>query len=669
MSNNNQEIKRNKVELLLPAGNMETLQAAVQNGADAVYFGVGKFNARRRATNFNFENLNEVVDYCHKNGVRVYCTMNILVKNHEIKDFFKDVKKLYLAKVDAVIIQELSFLPIIKQNFPGMEVHVSTQAAVSNTHFYDLIKLVDKVVLPREYSKEEISNFIEKTKLPTEIFVQGALCFSYSGRCLFSSFLGGRSGNRGLCAQPCRKKYNGKYLLSMKDLCLVEKVPEMIEMGIASFKIEGRLRSPKYVAAATKLYRKVIDDYYSGKLSGSSRENEDYNFKEYNELYKELELAFNREYTEGYFVSNKDLVSSDKPMGRGIFLGVMQDNNLIELEDDVSVGDGVGIWLKNKVDGALLRKIEKDGNEISFAKKGDKVKLFIRAPVGTKIYKTSTQKDVTQIEFVKNEPIVVGDGEVSEFVLPEIKVSENAEDCELLVKVYSKKDVDKAVESGADKVFYNIFADDFNSDFDQDKFGAYVPRILSDSDVDKVLDLIESNGVKGVLVGDLGAYLAIKEKFSGEVKIYLDYNVNVFNDIDLQHYSNCVPVISPELSFNELSNFKNKDFVTLVHGRVVLMNTKYLGLPKNLRDEKKFDFSVRKEHDYYQILNGKELGLYSKVLKLKKNGICRFFLDLDSRFGSEVKKIVKTYRSILDGKDVEYSTKRLIKGHWDRGVE
>ncbi|MBT3297386.1 U32 family peptidase [archaeon] len=648
-----------KVELLLPAGNINTLNAAVENGADAVYFGVGKFNARRRATNFNFENLNEVVNYCHQNGVKIYCTMNILVKNHEVKDFFKDIKKIYLANVDAVIIQELSFLPIIKQNFPGLEVHISTQAAVSNTYFNDLIKLADKVVLPREYSKEEIQKFIEKTNLPTEIFVQGALCFSYSGRCLFSSFLGGRSGNRGLCAQPCRKKYNGKYLLSMKDLCLVEKIHEMIEIGISAFKIEGRLRSVKYVTAATKLYRKVIDDYYAGKLNNNS------GLEKFDlELYKELELAFNREYTEGYYVNDKELVSSDRPMGRGIFLGVMFGNNKIELQDDLIIGDGLGIWFKNRVDGALLKKMDKDGESINEAKKGEIVKLFIRAPTGTKIYKTSTQKEVTKIEFVRNEPIIVKERKVNELELPNIEVSGGKNETELLVKVYSLPDLMKSVSAGADKTFYNIFAKDFSNNMD-----AYVPRILSDNDVEKVLNLIELKTIKNILIGDLGAYLAINKKFGDKVKIYLDYNVNIFNDIDLQHYENSEKIISPELNFNELSNFKNKDFTVLVHGNVILMNTKYPNLPKNLRDEKKFDFPVRKEHDYYQVLNARELGLYSKILKLKNIGVNKFFLDLDSKLNCDIKKIVKTYHSILNGKEVSYTTKRITKGHWSLGVE
>ncbi|MBT6774802.1 U32 family peptidase, partial [Candidatus Woesearchaeota archaeon] len=244
-----------KIELLLPVGNQENLAAAVENGADAVYFGIDKFNARRRADNFKLEKIKEVIDYCHQNGVRCYCTLNILIKNEEIEEFFKTITQLYLDGIDAVIIQHLSFLPIIKKNFPGLEVHLSTQTTITNTHFYDLIKDADKIVLPRESSQEEIKNFIDKTKLPTEIFVQGALCFSYSGKCLFSSFLGGRSGNRGLCAQPCRRKYNGKYLLSMKDLCLVKEIPNLIKMGVSSLKIEGRLRSTKYVAAATKLYR------------------------------------------------------------------------------------------------------------------------------------------------------------------------------------------------------------------------------------------------------------------------------------------------------------------------------------------------------------------------------------------------------------------------------
>jgi collagenase-like PrtC family protease len=637
-----------KIELLLPAGNQECLEAAVENGADAIYFGIDKFNARRRANNFKLENIKETIDYCHNNGVKCYCTLNILIKNSEIKDFFETIKELYLAGIDAVIIQHISFLPIIKKNFPELEVHLSTQTTITNSYFYNLIKDADKVVLPREFSKEQIKNFIEKTKLPTEIFVQGAMCFSYSGKCLFSSFLGGRSGNRGLCAQPCRRKYNGKYLLSMKDLCLVKAIPELIDMGVSSLKIEGRLRSPKYVAAATKLYRTAIDSHYAKKFIVDK------------DLFKEMKLAFNREFTWGYYANLKDVVSDDRPMGRGLYLGEFDKDRMIKLQEDVSIGDGLGIWLPNKVDGAVLRKIELVENnsgkiEVDSAQKGDYVRLHIFAKPGTKIYKTSSIEESKKIDFVKNKPIMIKDRTVNKIVLPKIKEKKNNKE-ELLVKVYSIEDAREASKY-TNKVFYNIFAKDFDN-----KYCAYIPRLLNDEEVDEAIKLIEQDKIKNVLVGELGTYVKLRNE---KLNLYLDYSNNVFNELDLEFFDDCTSIISPELSSEELKEFSNKDFISLAHGKVVMMNTKYSLLPKKLTDQKKFTFPVRKEHDYYQILNSKELGLFELVDDLRKIGIKRFFLDLDD----DIDYTVKFYHNLFKGKVLPIKKRGYTKGHFDRGVE
>jgi collagenase-like PrtC family protease len=634
-----------KIELLLPAGNQACLKAAVNNGADAVYLGIDRFNARRRADNFKVEELPDVVKYAHEKGVKVYITLNILIKNEEIESFFQTIKEIYLAGVDAVIIQQLSFLPIIKKNFLGLEVHISTQAAITNTAFYDLIKEADKVVLPREFSKEEIEHFIKKTKLPVEIFVQGALCFSYSGKCLFSGFLGGRSGNRGLCAQPCRRMYNGSYLLSMKDLSLVKRIPEMIEMGVSSLKIEGRLRSEKYVAAAARTYRAAIDSYYAGK------------FEVNKEYFKEMELAFNREFTWGYYSKDKQIISPERPMGRGLYLGTLEAGNKIKLQEDLSIGDGLGIWFQDKVDGAILRKMEKDGEEVDEAKAGDKVKLFIRATAGTRIYKTSSLKETSVLHFNSNKAIETKKRSCDKIILPEIKLV-NCKKEELLVKVYYKKDGLQALEEGADKVFYNIFAEDYDH-----KFGAYVPRILNDEEVNQVLNLIEKYQVKEVLVGDLGVY--VKLRHQKDLHLYLDYSNNIFNDIDLSFYYNGIAIISPELSSYELKEFQNKNFCVLTHGRVILMNTKYQDLPKNLRDDKNYTFPVRKEHTYLQILNSVELGLFEEVLRLRKLGINKFFLDLDH----DTLKTVRLYKKILSGKKPDIDKENYTKGHFEKGVD
>lgn len=633
-----------KIELLLPAGNFDCLKAAVENGADAVYFGIRNFNARRRADNFSIEEAKKAIDYCHQNGVRAYCTLNILIKNSEIQEFFETVKDLYLAGIDAVIIQHISFVSIIKKNFPDLDVHLSTQSSISNSYFYDLIKDADRIILPREFCQDEIRNFVKKTKIPVEIFVQGALCFSYSGKCLFSSFLGGRSGNRGLCAQPCRKKYNHQYLLSMKDLCLIEKIPEIIESGVSSLKVEGRLRSPKYVASAARAYRTAIDSYHSGKF----RINPD--------LVKSMKLSFNREFTEGYFSKETDLVAPEQPLARGLFLGTLEKDNLILLQEDLSLGDGLGIWFQDRVDGAVLRKMDKDGKPITEAKAGDKVKIYIRAPVGTKIYQTSSVKESEKISFEKRKPITIIPRKVKELILPEIKpIKSNQE--ELLVKVYSKTDAETALKNGADKVFYNLFAEDFDP-----RFGAFIPRILTDAEIEKAVELVKKFKVKDLLIGDFGVYAKLKNK--KDLNLYLDYSANVFNDYDLDFFENSVPIISPELSFSEVTEFKNKNFAVLSHGRIVLMNTKYQKLPKQLKDEKNYTFPVRKEHSYYQILNSLELGLFDEILKLKSVGTNRFFLDLDN----QVAEKVKLYRDLMENKKIQIQKSGHTKGHFEKSV-
>ena len=194
-------------------GDWDCLQAAVQNGADAVYLGVKDFNARLYTRNFTIDELGNVVSHAHTNGVRVYLALNTLVKNHEIGSFFNVLSSAYLAGVDGVIIQHISFLGIIKRNFPSLRIFISTQGAIGNVSSALIVKSADRVILPRELPLGEIKRFIE-AGVSTEVFVHGALCFSYSGICLFSSFVGSRSGNRGSCAQLCRQKYNGEYPLS-----------------------------------------------------------------------------------------------------------------------------------------------------------------------------------------------------------------------------------------------------------------------------------------------------------------------------------------------------------------------------------------------------------------------------------------------------------------------
>ncbi|MBW2989286.1 U32 family peptidase, partial [Candidatus Woesearchaeota archaeon] len=292
-----------KIELLAPAGSMACLKAAVSKGADSVYLGMKRFSARGFAANFTGNFLKEAARICRSNGVKLYLAMNTLVKNDELDGFFRQLSFAYSAGIDSVIIQEISFLDIIKRSYPGLDVHISTQAGVMNTAHAGLLEKADRITLARELRKDEISSIRKKFSKELEIFCHGALCASVSGQCLFSSFLGGRSGNRGRCAQPCRKRYNGRYLISAKELCLIEKIPDIISTGIDAVKIEGRMRSPYYVASATAAYRKAIDSFYRGKFVVPKKELDD------------LKGSFSRQFTQGSFSNSRGIFNMETASG------------------------------------------------------------------------------------------------------------------------------------------------------------------------------------------------------------------------------------------------------------------------------------------------------------------------------------------------------------------
>ncbi len=273
-------MKRTKPEILAPAGTYEAMEAAVKAGCNAVYAGGSFFSARAYAGNFNEEEYLRAIDFCHLHGVRVHMTLNTLLKEDEIARVPAYVEPYYKAGLDAVLVQDMGVFHILKKHFPDLPLHCSTQMSIASAYGAQLAKDLgfSRVVPARELSLEEIRSIKQKVDIEIETFVHGAMCFAYSGKCLFSSFAGGRSGNRGRCAQPCRKFYRlfedlpgeggGKrkflaeeYLLSLKDLCTLNELPYLIDAGIDSFKIEGRMKNPSYVACAVSAYRMGRDLY------------------------------------------------------------------------------------------------------------------------------------------------------------------------------------------------------------------------------------------------------------------------------------------------------------------------------------------------------------------------------------------------------------------------
>ncbi len=258
-----------KTEILAPAGNEEALKAAVLSGADAVYFGVGDFNARRNASNFSLDGLKSTIEYCHSRGVKVHITLNTLIKDTELSKVADTVTKICEAGADALIIQDLGVARLVHTVCPTIEMHASTQMTVGTKDGLKMLKEMgfSRAVLPRELSFDEIKDLAKDSPIDLEMFIHGALCMCVSGQCLMSATLGSRSGNRGLCAQPCRLPFKVAYGtghdLSLKDLSLIEHIPELAELGIASFKIEGRMKRPEYVSAAVTACKAAINGTYN----------------------------------------------------------------------------------------------------------------------------------------------------------------------------------------------------------------------------------------------------------------------------------------------------------------------------------------------------------------------------------------------------------------------
>jgi len=350
-----------KPELLAPAGNLEKLKFAFIYGADAVYIGGKDFSLRAGADNFTASDMEEAVTFAHARGKKVYVAVNIIPHNEDIDKLPPYIKFLRSLGIDAVILSDPGILTLVKELAPELKVHLSTQANTVNwlsCNFWHK-QGVDRIILARELSLEEIKFIREQTpaNLELEIFVHGAMCISYSGRCLMSNYMTYRDANRGDCAHPCRYKYylmeekrpgkffpvvedeRGTYFFNSKDLCMLDKVPDLFSTGVNSFKIEGRMKSVHYVAQVTKLYRSVIDEYYSNP--------EDYTFKD--EYMEELKKTTNREFTRGFFygkpTADDQSYESSKYVAEYDLVGVVLDYNdgiaVVEERNPIKIGETI----------------------------------------------------------------------------------------------------------------------------------------------------------------------------------------------------------------------------------------------------------------------------------------------------------------------------------------
>lgn len=469
-------------ELLSPAGSMESLKAGIQNGADAIYLGGSSFGARASATNFDNDGLIEAVKYAKLRNVNIFVTVNISIKETEVEELISYTDFLYKIGVDAIILSDIGVAEVLRKRYPNMELHASTQISAHSLNDVLELKKVgfDRVVLARELSIEEIKEICDNVDIDIEVFIHGAICISYSGQCLMSSMLGDRSGNRGRCAQPCRQSYklinkttgkiidvNGNYLLNPKDLCSIENIEKILDTGVKSLKIEGRMKRPEYVAVVTSRYRKTIDNYINNKITDDKKA-----------LKEDLEAIFNRKFTSGYLMSKNgsDIINLDKPNNVGVKVGEVLSFNSkkkklkIKLSGKLSKGDGINLG------GGSIGRIIKNGEIFDFGVAGEIIEIDFVKNIKSKtpVYKTSDKLLVDNanksfIEGIENKKInlkceiFIKVGEKAKFILENIEVYSD----EKIEKANDKEaEIDKIIEklckTGGTPykfVFDNIFVD------------------------------------------------------------------------------------------------------------------------------------------------------------------------------------------------------------------
>lgn len=370
------------MNIVAPAGNYEKLEAAIKAGANEVYFGLKGFGARRNNENLNLQDIFDGIDYAHARGVKTLMTLNTVMKDVEIEVAYNNIKKIYEHGIDTVIVQDLGFVQFIKDNFPDLNINGSTQMTVANHVEANKLKEwgLTRVVPARELSFEEIKSIKEKTDMELEVFVSGSMCISYSGNCFISSFIGGRSGNRGLCAYSCRKKFKDEegtraYFLSPNDQLLQEpEINKFLEIGIEGIKVEGRKKSSEYV------YETV--NYYDSIIKGNPRPTESYKL-------------FNRGYSKGYFYLDNKLMNFKYSSNFGYFLGTrIGEGNNFMIDDEVVLGDGVQFVDKDYevISGEYINKIIKDGKKVQKAEKNSIISIG-KLPENTKyIYKNYSKE-------------------------------------------------------------------------------------------------------------------------------------------------------------------------------------------------------------------------------------------------------------------------------------
>ena len=711
------------VEILAPAGSMECLRAAVAAGADAIYLGGTKFGARAYAQNLSEEDLVQAIEYVHIHGRKIYMTVNTLLKDRELNELYAYLLPYYKAGLDGVIVQDIGAVKFIGEYFPEMPVHASTQMTITNTLGADFLKRygITRVVPARELSLKEIRDMKKQTGLEMECFVHGALCYCYSGQCLLSSMIGGRSGNRGQCAQPCRLPYQteGKKpadLMSLKDLCTIDILPELIDAGIDSFKIEGRMKQPEYVYTVVKMYRKYADQYL--KLQKEGKGKSSYHVSEADK--RELRATYQRRgYCEGYYYQHngKDMVSLKRPKnGRdgsaeekpwqdikvqekinGILtLSVGNRAKLTVSCGDVTVeciGQEVQAAQKQPLDPARIEKqMRKTGNtEFTF----DNLEILIEGNVFLPMQALNELRregieeltEQIQMQYRREEAGCGMKTATAGFDSDVDGVTETAgkKECCISASVQNKAQLDTAVNS---KIRYIYLEEDV--EFEREDGVQYflaMPYIFRENTIkryEKMYTEIEKK-YDGILIRNWESYAWLK-RHEYQKEIRSDYNLYIFNrktKEELRRLGIARGTASVELNDRELARIGIEEQVFIAYGyQPVMISAGCIqktsascdgkGGVLSISDRYQKKFAVRRYcRDCYNVMyNSAPLFLADKAEEVHALAPAELRLDFTTESSGQVKEICHAYTLAFEkGCKTEPPMQDYTRGHFKRGVK
>jgi len=693
------------IELLSPAGSMDSLRAAVQNGADAVYLGYGDFNARRNAKNFTVEELQEAISYCHVRGVQVHLTLNILVSDREMRRAAEVIRTAAGLGVDAFIVQDLGVVRLCRQIAPSVPVHASTQMSIHSLE--GVLQAAEmgcsRVVLARELPREEIAFICKNSPVEIEVFVHGALCMCYSGQCWLSSVIGRRSGNRGQCAQPCRLPYGygrfeeTRYPLSLKDSCLLEYLHELRRMGVRSLKIEGRMKRPEYVAIVTRIYRAVLD--------GKEVTREDL---------EQLEAIFSRQgFTQGYYLNQKGGqmfgVHQDMPEDRDLLSAARAtyergENPRVPVkfyamirageECQLAVEDAEGHVCKSKgpvpelarskalTEQELADRLAKTGGTPYYC-------TNVRAAIDPGLMLPASAINAMRREVLDRLTAIRGRVDVPQLgAYSRLAAYDGIPgEAKLTVAVRSFDQITPKLLRMAPAVLYvplqELLAHPELRDMVavDTELTAVLPRVIADSERVQwatALEHVRGMGVRHVLTGNLGQLRMAKQKGFG---IRGDFGLNIYNS-GAMHYLREQQVesqlVSFEMTLPQLRDLsKAVPVEVLVYGRLPLMLMENCVIknrtgncscetPTRLIDRMGEEFPILKDPGTCRnvLYNGKKLYILDKLSSLRGMGLWAHRLNFTTENAGEVDVVLSQYEGWA-----EFDPATCTRGLYTRGVE